>query len=123
MKKEDLTTYREQLRLLRARLMGDVSGLANAALGSDGSSGSELSRLPSHIADAGSEAFEQNNALLLMDNEEVVLEQIQAALERIDDGNYGSCVRCEGRIPKMRLNVLPYTPHCIKCASELEQSK
>jgi RNA polymerase-binding transcription factor DksA len=58
-----------------------------------------------------------------MDNEGEVLSQIEGALERIEDGDYGSCVECSGKIPKMRLNAIPYTPYCVKCASQLESSK
>jgi RNA polymerase-binding transcription factor DksA len=72
------------------------------------------------LADLGSDTFEQDNTLRLMDNEEVVLEQIESALERIENGIYGNCIECEGRIPKMRLNVIPYTPLCVKCANNLE---
>jgi DnaK suppressor protein len=72
------------------------------------------------MADLGSDTFEQDNTLRLMDNEELVLEQIEQALERIEEGSYGTCVDCGSRIPKMRLNVIPYTPLCVKCASNLE---
>ena len=43
-----------------------------------------------------------------------------STLERIEDGIYGSCVECDGRITKTRLNAIPYTPFCIKCASKLQ---
>lgn len=123
MKKADQKVYKERLLELRARLRGDVSALAEAALSSQNGANGELSSIPSHMADLGSNTFEQNNTLMLMDNEEMVLAQIEDALERIEDGKYGSCAHCEGRIPKMRLNVIPYTPYCVKCASELEHSK
>ena len=38
----------------------------------------------------------------------------------VEDGVYGLCVECEGRIPKTRLNAIPYTAYCVKCASKLE---
>ena len=120
MKKIEMRPFKKLLIALRARLEGDVNALADAALGSSAEAQGELSSLPSHMADLGSDTFEQDNTLRLMDNEELVLEQIEAALERIEAGTYGKCVECEGRIPKMRLNVIPYTPVCVKCASNLE---
>ena len=123
MKKVEMRPYKKILLELRARLRGDVSTLANAALSSGSSATGELSNLPSHLADMGSDTFEQDNTLRLMDNEEEVLEMIEGALERIEAGVYGSCQECEGRIPKMRLNALPYTPYCVKCASKLEQNR
>ena len=81
----------------------------------------DLSSMPIHMADIGSDNFEQEFTLSLMENDEETLELIEAALERIEDGTYGSCTECGGRIPKTRLNAIPYTPHCIKCATELQR--
>ena len=122
MKKIEMRPYKKVLIALRARLRGDVNALADAALGSTAEANGELSSLPSHMADLGSDTFEQDNTLRLMDNEELVLEEIEGAIERIEAGAYGTCTECEGRIPKMRLNVSPYTPICVKCASELESN-
>ncbi len=110
------------LLVLRARLRGDVSTLADAALSVSGSGGSGPSAVPSHMADMGSDTFEQDNTILLMNSEGETLTQIEGALERIENGVYGSCMECSGKIPKMRLKAIPYTPYCVKCASELESS-
>ena len=80
-----------------------------------------LSSMPIHMADIGSDNFEQEFTLSLMENDEETLDLIEAALERIEDGTYGSCTECGGRIPKTRLNAIPYTPHCIKCATEVQR--
>lgn len=123
MKKREMKPYKELLLALRARLRGDVNTLANAALSSNNqTAGSSSSSVPSHIADLGSDTYEQHNTLLLMSSEGEVLEQIEEALERIEDGVYGTCIECNKVIPKTRLNALPYTPYCVKCASELEQN-
>lgn len=121
MKKAEVKPFKEMLLLLRARLRGDVSAIASSALSSaSGSSGS--SSVPSHMADMGSDTFEQDNAILLMNSGGETLTAIEAALERIAEGGYGLCLECEGKIPKMRLKAIPYTLHCVKCASELEEN-
>jgi DnaK suppressor protein len=121
MKKAEMRVYKERLLELRARLRGDVSAMANAALNKTRSEASgDLSSMPIHMADVGSDNFEQEFTLSLMENDEETLERIEAALERIEDGVYGSCSECGGRIPKTRLNAIPYTPYCVKCASALE---
>lgn len=122
MKKSESKPFKEMLVALRARLRGDVSSLANSAL-SQGPGGTDAGRAPADIADLGNNMLEENNSLLLMDNEEVVLIQIEEALERINDGTYGICVECGGRIPKLRLNAIPYTPYCVKCAANNESTK
>jgi DnaK suppressor protein len=123
MKKAEVKPFKEMLIQLRARLRGDVSTLANTALSSSGGGGTGSSAVPSHMADMGSDTFEQDNTILLMNSEGETLVAIEAALERIEEGVYGSCLECSGKIPKMRLKAIPYTPHCVKCASELEDDK
>ena len=105
---------------LRSRLRGDVTALADAALRKTRSEASgDLSSMPIHMADVGSDAFEQEFTLSLMEHDGSALEQIEAALVRIEDGLYGVCVECEGKIPKARLEVLPHTPYCVKCAEKV----
>jgi RNA polymerase-binding transcription factor DksA len=120
MNKRETKVYKEQLLSLRARLRGDVSALADAALRKTRSEANgDLSSMPIHMADMGTDAFEQEFTLSLMEHDGSTLEQIENALERIEDGVYGVCTECEAKIPKQRLNVLPYTPYCVKCADKV----
>jgi len=118
MKQADMKVYKQRLIDLRARLRGDVSSLAEAALGDGG----EASSMPIHMAELGSENFEQEFTLSLMASEEDTLEMIELALQRIEAGTFGVCLDCEGTIPKTRLNAIPYTPMCVKCASARDQN-
>ena len=86
MKKSEVKPFKETLLALRARLRGDVSTLANAALSKSNNSHGSGSSVPSHIADMGSDTFEQDNTILLMNNEGETLSQIESALERIEAG-------------------------------------
>jgi DnaK suppressor protein len=122
MKKAEMKVYKERLLALRARLRGDVNQMAEAALRKnrmDG--GGEISSMPIHMADLGSDNFEQEFTLSLLENEEGTLDLIELALERIEDGTYGECDECGSKIPKARLNALPYAPHCVKCAGIAER--
>jgi DnaK suppressor protein len=121
MKKSESKVYKERLLSMRARLRGDVTAMADVALNKvGGESNGSLSRMPIHMAEVGSENFEQEFTLSLMENDEETLDHIEAALERIEDGVYGFCAECDGKIPKTRLNAIPYTPYCVKCAGRLE---
>jgi len=120
MKKSEAKEFKEMLLGLRSRLRGDVNALADAALRKTRSEASgDLSSMPIHMADLGTDAFEQEFTLSLMEHDGSALEQIEAALVRIEDGNYGVCLECEGKIPKARLQVLPHTPYCVKCAEKV----
>lgn len=121
MKKSEAKVYKEQLLRLRARLRGDVSAMANAALKTSSAEASgDLSRMPIHMADIGSDNFEQEFTLSLMETEEDRLGAIEAAIEKIEGGVFGECEECGGQISKTRLQAIPYTALCIKCAQKLE---
>ena len=123
MREADLQVYKERLQLLGARLRRDMSSMADAALSKTRSEAcGDLSSMPIHMADIGSENFEQEFTLGLIAAEEHTLEMVDNALQRIEEGEYGVCLACQGRIPKTRLNLIPYAFHCVKCASELENS-
>ena len=121
MKKSEIKAYRDQLLAMRARLRGDVRNLADAALKRRRNEASgDLSSMPIHMADLGSDNFEQEFTLSLMQNEGVALEKIEAALERIDDNVYGESEECGVKSPKARLTGIPYARRCVKWASQTE---
>jgi RNA polymerase-binding transcription factor DksA len=123
MTKAELETYRETLRSLRNRLTGDVSHLADEALRARGGEASgSLSNAPIHMADLGTDNFEQEFTLNLLQNQEQALIEIDEALERIRQGKFGRCEECQEVIPRARLQALPYTRHCVGCARKLQQS-
>ena len=124
MKKTDAKIYKERLLILRTRLRGDVDHMADAALKKSRSEANgDLSSMPIHMADIGSDNFEQEFTLSLMESEEGTLGLIEASLERIEEGTYGQCEECGVKIPKTRLNAIPYASMCIKCASRMEQDR
>lgn len=123
MKKAELKVYKERLLALRARLRGDVTQMADAALKKNGlESNGNLSSMPIHMADLGSDAYEQEFTLSLMETEEGTLGAIESALERIEEGTFGICEECSAAIPKTRINAIPYVSLCVKCASRNERS-
>ena len=124
MKNAEMNVFRERLLALRARLRGDVNRMADAALKKNpAQANGNLSSMPIHMADLGSDNFEQEFTLSLMETEGVTLDQIEAALERVEDGTYGLCEECGTKIPKQRLEAIPYASMCVKCASQLEQPR
>ena len=123
MTKAELDSYRELLVSLRSRLNGDVTHLADEALRSTGGEASgSLSNAPLHMADLGTDNFEQEFTLSLLQNQEQALDEIREALGRMDRGTFGQCEECHQPIPKARLQALPYTRHCVDCARKLQQS-
>jgi DnaK suppressor protein len=123
MTKADLHSYRDQLTALRNRHNGDVSHLTDEALRrTEGGAPSNLSNTPIHMADLGTDNFEQEFTLSLLKNEEQLLEEIDGALERIKQGTFGRCEECQTDIPKARLQAVPYARYCVECARKLEEN-
>ena len=123
MKKTEVKAFKDMLLAIRSRLRGDVNTMADAALNKTRSEANgDLSSMPIHMADIGSDNYEQEFTLSLMQTEEGTLESIEGALEKIEDGVYGLCEDCDGPISKTRLSAIPYASHCIKCAQKLERS-
>lgn len=118
-KKRDYQPFEDMLRMLRKRLQGDVQSMSDAAL-HGGDADGDLSHVPTHLADQGTDAFDQEFTLSLVENDEETLQQIDAALERLRTGQYGDCLECGKLIPKQRLSAIPFTAHCVTCASKLQ---
>ncbi len=116
--KNNVDVYRNRLLDLRSRLRGEMGRMADAAL-SQGRS--ETSSLPIHLADLGSDNFEQELTLSLVGSEKEALDKIEFALERIAEGSYGKCEECGKKIPESRLEAIPYTSVCVQCAAVQEQ--
>jgi RNA polymerase-binding transcription factor DksA len=117
MTQTEMAFYRRHLTTLLARLTRDESQLMGEALepiGGEACGG--LSDVPIHPADLGTRDAEQDVKLALLENEEEIIEQVDLALVRIEQGGFGRCECCLGSIPRGRLQALPYTPYCVDCA-------
>jgi len=120
-KREELGPIRDALQSLRSRLRGDLDQLTDEALRRDNAGGTgNLSNVPLHMADVGTDNYDQEFTLGLIENEQGTLELINEALSRMEKGTYGQCVECDEPISKPRLQAIPYARHCIRCARKLE---
>lgn len=81
----------------------------------------DLSNLPFHMADAGTDTYELENTLGLVDSERKLLEEVINALGRIENNTYGICEGNNEPIPRERLRAIPWARYCIACASLLEK--
>jgi DnaK suppressor protein len=68
-------------------------------------------------------AGERELAIRTLDRESVLLRHVRAALGRLEDGSYGSCVHCEEEISPKRLNAVPWTPFCIRCQEAADRNE
>jgi DnaK suppressor protein len=121
MTKAKLESYRRRLLALGKRLGREMSELEEEALRAAGGEASgNLSDVPVHPADLGTDNYEEEVSIGLLENEDQLLTEIEDALERIEQGTFGRCENCGQEISRERLNALPYARYCIKCARQLQ---
>jgi DnaK suppressor protein len=76
-----------------------------------------------HLADDATEVFTRERNIALRNNAHDLLVQVDAALQRLDEGSYGKCARCGKEIAMERLEALPYATYCITCQAEIEHQR
>lgn len=115
---KELEFYRELLLQKRRELVGDMSSMEREALRSPASN---LSNMPVHIADQGTDNYEQEFTLGLVEKDRNLLREINRALQKIQDGTYGICEGTGKPISKPRLEAQPWAKYSIEYARELEK--
>jgi RNA polymerase-binding protein DksA len=115
----DLEHFRDLLLDKRRELVGDMSQMEREALRSSGSS--NLSTLPLHMADMGTDNYEQEFTLGLVQKDRDLLREINAALAKIQNGTYGICEGTGKPISKARLEAQPWARYSIEHARQLER--
>jgi RNA polymerase-binding protein DksA len=114
---KELENFRDLLLAKRRELVGDMRSMESEALQR---SGENLSNLPLHMADMGTDNYEQEFTLGLMEKDRQLLREINQALTKIMDGRYGICEGTGKIITKARLEVQPWAKYSIEHARKLE---
>ncbi|MBN1817743.1 MAG: TraR/DksA C4-type zinc finger protein [Sedimentisphaerales bacterium] len=118
----EIEHFRQLLLEKRMELIGDVNSIESEALKTSRlDAAGDLSSMPIHMADIGTDNFEQEFALGLMSSERKILQEIHAALHRIDNGTYGVCEGTGQQIGKLRLEAIPWARYCLDYARMVEQ--
>jgi DnaK suppressor protein len=119
LRSSELEHFRDLLLAKRRELVGDMSSMEREALNRGGSS--NLSNLPMHMADMGTDNYEQEFTLGLMEKDRNLLREINSALAKIQDGSYGICEGTGLPISKPRLEAQPWAKFSIEHARKMEQ--
>jgi len=121
MKAEEVTQFKKLLLMLREKLVGKVDSMQGEALKRSRQDASgDLSNVPIHMADVGTDNYERELMIELIQNGEESVRSIDTALEKIEDGTFGVCELCAKKTTKERLKAVPYAKLCIDCQREEE---
>lgn len=116
----DLDLARQRLAEERERLSQVQSEMADAAV-NERESTTELSSLDQHQADIGTELFDRERDLGILEAVEGELAEVERALQRIDEGAYGTCEACGRPIGDERLEAQPYARFCVEDQQQAER--
>src|SRR4051812_34063329 len=119
----DTDGARDRLQQERDRLTGVRETFADEHLSDEREDEnlSELSGLDQHQADIGTETFEREKDLSILEQIEAELADVEHALRRLDDGTYGTCEACGNPIPAERLEAMPAARFCVEHQAEAER--
>ncbi|MDI9431824.1 MAG: TraR/DksA C4-type zinc finger protein [Planctomycetota bacterium] len=120
----DLDYFKELLLQKRREIFQNVFVIEGETLKKSRLDASgDLSSMPIHMADLGTDNYEQEFALGLMDSERKILHEIDDALNRIAEGTYGICEGTGKPIPKARLEAQPWARYCVDYARMVEEGR
>ena len=114
MKKNKLKHFQSLLENICAKIVGDVEKAHH------NKKSSEVEQM-ADISDDAARSYGKKLQGDLEEQEWVKLKQVEAALKKVGDGEYGICEQCEQEILETRLEIMPYTEFCIQCLSEIEK--
>lgn len=103
--------YRQKLLSLRNQVRQDIQSSIEAIV--------EEVHVPGEDNKEPSEGLDKE--LALEQNEEEIYQSINAALQRLDEGTFGTCIDCGSDISAERLEALPWTSYCVRCERKIEQ--
>lgn len=121
---DNIERFREILLTKRQQLVGDVDTMKDDALNKSRKEASgDLSSMPIHMADIGSDNYEQEFTLGLIESESNLLKEIDEALRRIENGTFGVCPATGKPIGKARLKLKPWAKYSIEHVRQTENNK
>ena len=109
MNSKNIRTFRRQLDTLADRLRGEVMALRDEAFVP-----------PAERAEIAGHEAEEGRVRTVLTQEESILDEVEAALQRIEDGTFGQCASCSQTISHQRLEAVPYSRFCVGCAERHE---
>ena len=120
MEKQQLDHLEQRLHKERDRVIRALRQLDDS-VGNNEEDG-DLTTMPFHLADEGTDTMEQEQSFLLMSKEGRLLIDIDEALRRLyrDGDNFGKCTECGSEIAFERLDLVPWARTCVDCQREIE---
>lgn len=116
-----LETYKNILTKLKIEVAHDIKNMSDNTDGSKDSA--DVSGHVLHMADVATDMYDKEFTMGLASKEREVLQKIDEALQRIENGTYGFCLGTGKAITQARLKAIPYAEYCLEYQEELERQE
>lgn len=123
MTKREAAKFKKLLLKKREDILKEINHIARENLMSQKEASGDLSGYSYHMADMASDSYDRELSLNIASGEQEIIYEIDEALKRIEEGQYGRCLDCDKKIPGRRLRAVPYAKLCIQCQSKEEKHK
>jgi DnaK suppressor protein len=122
MTKKDAQVYKKLLLEKREEIVGDIAHISEETLKkSQKDASGDNSGYAFHMADVATDTYDREFSLGLASKERLVLQEVNNALLKIQEGGFGICEGCKKPITKIRLKAVPYATFCLKCQEKKEK--
>jgi RNA polymerase-binding protein DksA len=114
-----LDFFKKTLLKMKSQILGDINSMSKENDGDQADKG-DISSHAMHMADVATDMYDREFNLSLASNDRELLQKIDAALDRIEKGTYGFCLKSGKRISEQRLRAVPYAEYCLEVQEELD---
>ena len=115
--------YKKSLLEIKEQVVGDLKVMKDENSNLNGNGSGDVSGHALHMADVATDMYDREFNLGLASNDRETLTQVNDALQRISEGEFGNCVQCKKPITVARLKAIPYVETCVKCQEVLETKR
>ena len=123
MTKKELDRYKKLLLKKKEEIHKAMKHIEQENLRSQRDASGDLSGYTLHMADIATDSYDREFSLGLASNAQKILYEIDEALKRVKEKNFGNCLNCDKPIRRRRLTALPYASLCIECQSQEEKDR
>jgi len=123
MNKRDREKCKKVLLEMKQQIQDKIyDGVSERYSGTQKEASGDLSVMPSHMADLGTDSFDRDMRLNIASGDSDLLSMVDEALLKVDDKSFGECIGCNKKITAERIVAMPYVMNCIECQEKLEQT-
>jgi len=119
--KKQLEYFRKRLLDIKEEIRHDIQNMNSVNEANTKDNSGDISGHAQHMADVATDMYDREFTLGLASNDRELLNKVESALKRIEEGTFGICLKTKKPIPLARLKAIPYAEFCLEAQEEMEK--